>query len=154
DLSCQRSNEPLDLPVKLWHWEPSAAGARLAPGLQVECYEGFWEKVPDFDLLRAVRTGITTNLSLPLVTMNFNLPFRNREELVGLRLTGFAEIPKDALYTFRLGSDDGSLLFIGSREVSVTKLGMTNAPAAQAGVIGEPMSRLEERRWLSLQGRV
>jgi DNA-binding CsgD family transcriptional regulator len=40
----------------------------LAPGLRGECYEGFWEKVPNFDLLRAVKTGITTNINLEMRT--------------------------------------------------------------------------------------
>jgi signal transduction histidine kinase len=74
--------------------------------------------------------------------------------LVGLRFTGFFDAPSDGKYTFRVGSDDGSLLFIGGPEVRVRTLGTTRVPVAQAGVIGEPMSQLEERRWLSVQGRV
>ena len=126
---------------------PSAApGDRdLGPGLGVESYEGFLEKVPDFDLLRPVKTGITTN---------FDVGFRSRDDLVGLRFTGFLQVPTAGKYTFVLGSDDGSLLFIGPKEVPIQRLGVTPAPAPQAGRIGEPMQHLEERRWLSVQGRV
>src|SRR3954468_19956910 len=66
------------------------------PGLRAECYEGFWPDVPDFDLLQRVKTGITTN---------FQLEFRTRDELVGLRFTGFLDAPTNGLYGFRLGSD-------------------------------------------------
>ena len=131
----------------LWHAhaEPSLGETNLLPGLQAEAYEGYWEQVPDFDLLRPVKTGTTTN---------FDLEFRTRDELVGLRFTGFFDAPSDGQYTFRVGSDDGGLLFIGSPEVPVSRMGATNVPAAQPGLIGEPMSQLEERRWLSVQGRV
>jgi signal transduction histidine kinase len=113
--------------------------------LQAEAYEGHWEKVPDFDLLKPVKNGTTTNC---------DVGFRTRDELVGLRFTGFFEAPRDGKYTFRVGSDDGSLLFIGPTEIPVKRLGMTAAPLVQTGAIGEPMDDLDERRWLAVQGRV
>jgi signal transduction histidine kinase len=161
EVYCQQSNGPPQLtigstrtvtwgssdPPPLWHagLEPSAAEANLVPGLQAECYEGYWEKAPDFDLLRPVKSGTSTN---------FDLGYRTRDELVGLRFTGFFQAPCDGTYTFRIGSDDGSLLFIGSPAVPVRRLGKAKVPAAQPGMIGEPMRHLEERRWLSLKGRV
>ena len=61
----------------LWHArpEPALGETNLLPGLQAEAYEGHWEEVPDFDLLRPVKTGTTTNA---------DLGFRTRDELVGL----------------------------------------------------------------------
>jgi hexosaminidase len=38
------------------------------------------------------------------------LPGDARPEQYGLRLTGFIRVPKDALYTFHLTSDDGAKL--------------------------------------------
>jgi signal transduction histidine kinase len=154
DLICERPNERVELQPALWHFGQSAGSTNRVPGLQVECYEGFWEKVPDFDLLWPVKTGITTSVSLPFRTTNFSLAFRTRDEMVGLRFTGFLDVPNDGVYSFRLASDDGSLLFLGPRDMSVTKLGATNIPVPLAGVIGEPMSHLDERRWAALQGRV
>jgi signal transduction histidine kinase len=131
----------------LWHARsgPSSGDTDLAPGLQVECYEGYWEQVPDFDLLEPVKTGVATN---------FDLTFRMRDELVGLRYTGLFEAPSDGRYTFQVSSDDGALLFLGSPEVPVHRLGATDVPVAQPGLMGQPMNGLEERRWLSLKGRV
>lgn len=149
EVSCQPSNgQPQRISESaLWHArsERSPGDTNLVPGLRAECYEGFWENVPDFDLLQPVKTGSTTN---------FDLEFRTRDELVGLRYTGFFDAPSDGRYTFRVGSDDGSLLFLGHPEVSVSRLGSTNVPAAQSALIGQPMDQLEERRWLSLKGRV
>ena len=82
-------------------------------------------EVPDFDLLTPVKTGITTN---------FDLAFRPRDELVGLRFTGFFDATTNGTYTFSLTSDDGSLLFIGRPEVPVQKLGMARSA--------------DDRRWL------
>jgi signal transduction histidine kinase len=131
----------------LWHARAEAGSVQtnLLPGLQVEAYEGYWEQVPDFDLLRAVQSGSATN---------FDLALRPRDELVGLRYTGFWDVPQDGRYTFQLSSDDGSQLFLGRPELSVNRLGASQVPAAQPGLIGQPMSGLEERRWLSVKGRV
>jgi signal transduction histidine kinase len=152
EVSCQQSNGPLLLTHEstgstLWRArsEFSAAETNLVPGLQAECYEGFWERVPDFDLLRPVRTGTTTNV---------DLSFRTRDELVGLRFTGWFDAPRDGTYTFRLGSDDGSLLFIGPVEVPLKRVGSGQVPPPEAGVIGQLLSRPEERRWLAVAGRV
>ncbi|HWH72484.1 MAG TPA: PA14 domain-containing protein, partial [Candidatus Sulfotelmatobacter sp.] len=149
EVSCQPPNgQPQRIPQSaLWHARsaPSPGDTNLVPGLQAEGYEGYWQQVPDFDLLRPVTTGTATN---------FDLQMRTHDELVGVRYTGFFEAPSDGTYTFRVSSDDGSLLFIGRPEVAVRKLGSAQVPAAQAAVIGEPMSQLEERRWLSIKGRV
>jgi signal transduction histidine kinase len=149
DASWQQSNEPpqiIAVPA-VWHSrsEPMSPETDLLPGFQAQAYEGYWETVPDFDLLRPVKTGITTNCDLGL---------RTRDELVGLRFTGFLDVPSDGQYTFRVGSDDGGLLFIGRPEVPVSKLGPAQAPAARVAMIGEPMTQLHERQWLGVQGRV
>jgi signal transduction histidine kinase len=154
DVLCQGTNgQPQTIPASaLWHDEAepgsggsSSAAVRPAPGLKVECYEGFWAEVPDLDLLQPVKTGTTTN---------FELGFRTRDELVGLRFTGYFDAPNDGSYRFQLGADDGALLFVGSRQVPVSRLGASAVPTAAAGRIGEPMNQLEERRWLAVEGRV
>jgi len=149
EVSYQRPNGPTqNIPDSaLWHvaLAPPPGVTNLAPGLRVECYEGYWEQVPDFDLLRPVRIGSA---------LNFDLGVRTQDEMVGLRFTGFFEAPTDGRYAFRVTSDDGSLLFIGPAEVAVRRLGGSTAPAPQPGLIGQPMDSLEERQWMSLTGRV
>jgi signal transduction histidine kinase len=154
EVSCQPPNgQPQKIPASaLWHTrsEPAPVGADVAaarqdPGLLVECYEGCWAEVPDFDLLQPVKTGVATN---------FELGFRSRDELVGLRFRGFFDAPSDGTYSFRVGSDDGALLFVEALEAAVSRLGASPAPAAAEGCIGESMNDLQERRWLALEGRV
>jgi signal transduction histidine kinase len=142
--------QPQSIPAPvLWHAH-SQRGSNLVvaahePGLRAECYEGYWAEVPDFDLLHPAKTGITTNL---------DAGFRTRDELVGLRFTGFFDAPTDGTYSFRLGSDDGAMLFVGHTDLAVTQSGMASVPAAPVGWIGQPMNELEERRWLAVEGRV
>lgn len=149
EVLCRQSVGPPQriIDSALWHAprEQSPGATNLVMGLRVECYQGYWEQVPDFDLLRPVKTGITRN---------FDLGFRTQDELVGMRYTGLFEAPADGQYTFHVTSDDGSLLFIGPVAVPVSRLGAGSSRAAQAGSIGQPMDQLEERRWLSLAGRV
>jgi alpha-L-fucosidase len=83
---------------------PADAATDLTPGLHVECYEGSWDKLPDFDSLTPARRGTTANVSLSA---------RTRDENFGLRLRGFVRIPARGVYTFWLASDDGSRLRIG-----------------------------------------
>ena len=125
--------------------ESSRRDTNLLSGLQVEAYEDDWLQVPDFDLLTPVKTGITTK---------FDLAFRPRDELVGLRFTGFFDAPTNGIYNFSLASDDGSLLFMGRPDLSVQKLGIAQVPPIVNGWIGQPMNQIEERRWLSVEGRV
>lgn len=149
EVACQTTNrEPAGISsASLWRtgMDESSGKAAFLPGLRVECYEGLWENVPDFELLQPVKSGIATN---------FDLQFRTQDEMAGLRFTGFFDAPMDGKYIFSTRSDDGSLLFIGDPEVRVGKLGMAGVPVAAAGVLGEVMTNLGERRWVSVEGRV
>jgi signal transduction histidine kinase len=131
----------------LWHQVSADASGKgvFEPGLQVDCYEGNWLSVPDFELLKAAKSGVTTN---------FELGFRTRNPFVGLRFKGFFDAPQDGLYTFRTKSDDGSLLFIGDSPVTVTKLESGNVPQATPAIIGEAMASTAGQRWVSVEGRI
>jgi signal transduction histidine kinase len=120
-------------------------GSNYLPGLRVESYEGNWESTPDFELLRPTKDGVATN---------FNLQLRMQDEMVGLRFTGFFDAPQDGTYVFRTSSDDGSLLFIENLRATVTPLGTIDVPVPAGAVIGEAMANPEERRWISVEGRV
>ncbi|HEY1719428.1 MAG TPA: ATP-binding protein [Verrucomicrobiae bacterium] len=131
----------------LWHSAPDEApgGTNLLPGLRAECYEGYWENLPDFNLLRPVKTGVATN---------FDLKFRTRDEMVGMRFTGFFNAPYDGKYTFRLSSDDGSMLFLRDPAVPIKTLGRAAVPTSEPGVLGENMDNLDEQRWVTVEGSV
>ncbi len=133
-------------PAQLGHAAAGATNpAAILPGVNFEVYEGYWEKIPDFALLTPVKSGVVSN---------FDMGVRTRDEMVALKFTGLLDIPKAGDYTFRLGSDDGSLLFIGSPELSLQRSGSTNAPLPERGLVGQSLERVAQRRWLKVEGRV
>ena len=81
-----------------------------APGLHYDYYEGAWDRLPDFDSLKATSGGIVATLDLATVT--------SRAVNWGAVFTGCIAIPEDGLYTFYIRSDDGSRLFIDDRVVA------------------------------------
>ncbi len=149
EVTWQMSNAPPEaIPATaLWHSVSPGGSAKtnFEPGLQVDCFEGNWQSVPDFELLKSAKSGVATN---------FDLGFRTRDDLVGLRFKGFFDAPQDGEYTFRTRSDDGSLLFIGDSPVKITKLESASVPAPAAASPGEPAARTIGQRWVSVEGRV
>jgi signal transduction histidine kinase len=146
-VSCARSNEPIQniASTNLYHTIVDQSGhTNFVPGLSAECYEGYWETVPDFDLFHPVKSGVVTN---------FDLNFRTRDELVGMQFTGFFNVPSDGQYLFQTISDDGSLLFVGPPNLSIVTTGFTNIPEASPGFDNQPMQDLTERRWVDIEGR-
>src|SRR6185437_8552626 len=126
-------------------WNKSAGKTNFVAGLAAECFEGNWDNVPDFDLLRPAKTGVTTN---------FDIGFRTRDEMVGLRFEGYFDAPYDGAYTFRTRSDEGSLLFLGNWRVPVKEAGSADVPVADSATAGEAVSSQDERSWITLEGRV
>jgi len=80
----------------------------LADGLEYEYYEGNWDALPDFDSLQPAARGAASVVDVSLSP---------REDEFGLRFSGYIMIPKDDVYRFALGSDDGTRLAIDGREV-------------------------------------
>ena len=122
-----------------------AITTNLIHAVRAACFQGFWKQVPNFQLLQPVKVGSASN---------FDIGFRTRDDMVGIRFDGYFEAPRSGNYRFNLGSDDGSRLWIGNTAVPVKKLGTEAAPAAPLAVIGQPMSGLNEHRLASLEGRV
>jgi signal transduction histidine kinase len=147
EVSCLFSNTPVDLsPSNFWHAVEDESGrTNFLPGLRAEGYEGYWEMMPNFDLLQPVKTGVVAS---------FDPGFRTRDELVGVRYAGFFNAPYDGRYNFRVRSDDGSLLFLGKPGLPLILVGMTNVPKATRGVFGKALGSLTERRWTTIEGRV
>lgn len=131
----------------LWHAVITESGTtNFLPGLRADCYEGPWESMPDFNLLRPVKSGGVTNLELSI---------RSRDERVGIRYSGFLEVPHEGRYQFSLWSDDGSLLFLGDPNVTVVRLGRTPAPEPKlGGQLAADYGNLHEQHWVAVEGRV
>lgn len=149
DVLCGRTNQALQTMAasNLWHAVVDEHGVtNFLPGLRAECFEGPWESIPDFSLLRSVRSTVVTN---------FNLGVRTRDDLIGIRFSGYLEIPRPGPYQFSVVSDDGSLLFLGNPHVPVTRLGVAGAPIPkQIKLPGSSFTNLDERCWITVTGRV
>ena len=149
DVSFASSNEsPHSIAASnLWHAVVTADGAtNFLPGLRAECFEGAWDALPDFNLLKSAKTEVVSN---------FNLDIRSRDEGVGIRYSGHLEVPHDGRYRFEVWSDDGALLFLGARNVPVITLDHTTAPSAKVCKYLEAgISNLDEHCWITVEGRV
>jgi len=149
DVSWGTSNEPPNSvqASNLWHAVLTESGeTNFLRGLQAECYEGTWQTIPDFNLLEPTKTTLVTN---------FDLSVRSRDERVGIRFSGFLNVPSDGRYQFAIWSDDGSILFLGDPNVHLVTLGHTNAPTAQLSKLsGDDFNHLDNARWTEVEGRV
>ena len=74
-----------------------------SPNMRYAAYHGNWDKVPDFDELEPFANGECEA---------FDLNVGGRSNSFGVRYDGFLKIETAGTYTFHLGSDDGSLLYI------------------------------------------
>lgn len=77
----------------------------LAKGLKYTYYEGAFKKIPDFSLLKPIKSGVLKSFDLDEV--------KERANQFAVLIEGYVEIKEDDLYTFYLTSDDGAKLFIG-----------------------------------------
>ena len=78
--------------------------------LKYAFYRDTWEKLPDFDNLKAEDQGkIESGL--------FDISLATREFSFGFAFTGTLKVPVDGEYTFYLDSDDGSRLSIDGKTV-------------------------------------
>jgi signal transduction histidine kinase len=150
EVTCREPNgQTQDISRSIFYRPDPAKGTNLLPGLHAASYEtegeSYWENVPNFQLLRPTKTGVTTN---------FDLQFKTRDEMVGLRFAGYFKAPVTGTYSFQLHSDDGSLLFLGDPEVSITILGSAEVPSASPSIIDTPLDSWAERPWMTVEGRV
>ncbi len=76
----------------------------MEPGLTVSYAEGSWGNCPDFRKVRILTRKIADKIDISP---------RRRDSDYALQFDGFLKIPRDGIYTFGLGSDDGSLLYLG-----------------------------------------
>jgi signal transduction histidine kinase len=125
--------------------QPSEAlGTNFLHPVWAECFQGLWSRLPNFQVLEPVKTGAVSN---------FDLGFRTRDEMVGIRFQGYFEAPKSGKYRFDLTSDDGGRLWIDPANVEIKKLGTTNAPIPKQLKIAEPFNNLKEHPLVTIEGR-
>jgi signal transduction histidine kinase len=122
-----------------------APESNMAAGLNSTYYEGGWLNVPDFALLQPAKTVITTNLS------SISGPQEGR---FGIRFKGFFTAPTGGKYAFHLESEDGSLLFLDTPEISLTVIGHDVVPSPIVSSLHAPMTDSEAPKWMSVEGRV
>ena len=124
---------------------PEDGATNLVPGLNYRCWEGEWDFVPNFNQISVARSGAVPGFDVSATT---------RPESVGMEFTGFLKVPQDGLYSFYLGSDDGSLLWVGQPSLLLTTLGDAEVPEPQSLSFGKVLSEDEEfRRW-EVEGEV
>ncbi len=87
---------------------PALSAAPTKRGLAYECFEGRFEKLPDFSTLSPTRTGDVARPD-PAVSM--------LKEGFALRFKGFIRIPRTGVYVFYLWSDDGSKLSVAGKGI-------------------------------------
>jgi signal transduction histidine kinase len=115
-------------------------------GLNYQCFEGSWKRLPDFDRLQPVKSGHVANCDISVAS---------RTNDVALLFTGFLEIPRDGVYTFSTVSDDGSqLLLSDGKHVQCEILGKAPLPEPSpvtSAVVDASSGRL---RWRDVEGVV
>ena len=116
-----------------------------APGLNRRYYQGTWDSLPNFHLLSP---------SSEDVAQNFNVADRVRSENCGFVFSGFLDIARAGEYYFYLTSDDGSRLFVGSRNLHVETTGTGTIPLARRLPAGAPLASRDQYSWVSGEGEV
>ena len=74
-------------------------------------YHGKFEKLPDFDQLKVVKTGTTIGLDLSIA---------GRKDNFAMRFDSYLPVTTAGDHTFYLGSDDGSRLVVDDKQVVIS----------------------------------
>ncbi|MDE0854064.1 MAG: PA14 domain-containing protein [Nevskia sp.] len=107
-------------------------------GMNFACYEGKWEKLPDFEALKPVKQGVLSHFDQEHLN-GISLPYHKTVKKDGkdhrtthpsaLKATGYLKVEKAGDYTFSLQSADASRLEVGSKVV-IESEGQENIRAA------------------------
>jgi len=115
------------------------------PGLDYKCFEGSWERLPNFAQLNSVKSGITPNFDLALAT---------RAENVGLEFSGYLEIQESGRYTFHLVSDDGSQLFLANSPPTLIVTGQGHVPVPRPLPLERALRGEDAADWSEAEGEM
>jgi signal transduction histidine kinase len=124
----------------------SAKPGQFEPGLDFAAYVGEnWHALPDFGRLEPVARGVAEDIDL-----NHRVGTDNTALVFG----GFLEVPASGVYTFHLGSDDGSRLFIGNpgESCKVTVLNRKTKPTIRS--LEQILADGANEQWTELDGGV
>ena len=121
----------------------AADGATVTNGLNFECFDVEGEMLSDSEPRTILKTGAVAN---------FDTSVKIRAEHVGLRFSGFIEVPREGLYTFYTRSDDGSRLFIDAPGFQIDKIGKAELPAPRPLALGQAVD--QACQWAEVTGIV
>ena len=106
-LVVQRNDQELPIEVNppvTGPAEPVELSEEAEEGLAFDFYHGKWNRMPNFDELEPVRSGVMKEVGISEFT-------ENRKEHYAVRARGWIRIPKEDLYRMTIVSDDGSRVF-------------------------------------------
>jgi signal transduction histidine kinase len=124
---------------------PTTQNTNFVQGLDYACYPVTGEALPAFSELTADKVGTVSNFDLSI------LPIK---EHVGVRFTGWLDIPRPGLYTFFTKSDDGSKLFVGRPTLQLSVTGKAKFPSPKIIVAGESRAAGPDCEWAQVEGLV
>lgn len=122
-----------------------SANGKLLSGLSCRCFEGNWERLPDFDSLAPQKIGTVSN---------FDISIKPRNDYVGLEFKGFLKVLEDGNYRFFLSSDDGSQLFLDNMPLAASIVGTAPIPAPKLITISLPLFGGQAGLWAEVEGTI
>ena len=90
--------------------DASTSSLSYKAGVRCEKYLGKWSKMPDFSKLTPAKTEVRSLVELTSDEATKKTSF-------ALVFNGYIKIPSDGIYTIKLGSDDGSILYVDGKKV-------------------------------------
>ena len=106
-------------------------------GLSYRFYRDTWDRLPDFDALKAEAAG-------KLPRQKFDLAPRSRDDDIGFVFEGELIVPKAGRYTFDLDADDGARLTVAGK-VAIDHDGVHPLGAPKSASVDLPAGRLPIR---------
>ena len=125
--------------------DPATQSTNFVHGLDYACYAVAGEALPEFSKRTAVKTGTVSNFDLSILPL---------KEHIGVRFTGWLDIPRPGLYTFFTKSDDGSKLFVGRPTLRLSVIGNAKFPPPGTLVPGEMRPTSPVCEWAQVEGLV
>jgi mono/diheme cytochrome c family protein len=95
-------------PEELAHYLAGGGKSHQIPNVNYTVYHGSWQKLPEFAELKPVSTGTSAGLDLSVAGRNNDFAVIYEAYLL---------VKVEGEYTFWIGSDDGSALFIDGKEL-------------------------------------
>jgi signal transduction histidine kinase len=118
----------------------------IVSGINYRCFEGAWERLPDFKKLRPVKSGATAM---------FDMGVRTRREGAGIEFEGLLAVGKSGIYKFYVRSDDGAKLFVAESSPQLSVIGSGPLPSPRRIAVGAAIgSERDESQWSEVEGDI